>query len=162
MSLTLARLKEKLDYDPVTGVFTHRISSRGTRAGTKAGTLRRDEYVQIVIDGKAYFAHILAWFYQTGEWPDSDIDHKDRRRFHNAFDNLRKATVSQNCANSNLPVNNTSGHKGVSFDKATGKWLAYIMVDYRQKALGRFLTKEAAADAYKRAAEKYFGEFANA
>ncbi|OAM77716.1 GIY-YIG nuclease family protein [Devosia elaeis] len=53
---------------------------------------------------------------------------------------------------------NSSGYKGVSFDKQSGKWLAQIQVEKKTKHLGRHLTREAAAEAYDRAARMYFGD----
>lgn len=52
---------------------------------------------------------------------------------------------------------NTSGYKGVSFDRATGKWLAQIQVNRRNKHLGRHANKEDAARSYDKAAKEYFG-----
>ena len=55
--------------------------------------------------------------------------------------------------------NNTSEYTGVCFDKARGKWQAYIKVDGKKKSLGYFHTKEEAAAVYEEAAQKEFGEF---
>lgn len=46
-----------------------------------------------------------------------------------------------------LANNNTSGLNGVSFNKAAGKWEAYIFVNKSRKFLGHFATKEEAAQA---------------
>ncbi|WP_050613286.1 AP2 domain-containing protein [Bacillus testis] len=56
--------------------------------------------------------------------------------------------------------NCSSDFKGVSWDKATKKWLAGIQVDGRRINLGRFAIEEEAAVAYNKAALKYFGEHA--
>lgn len=55
-----------------------------------------------------------------------------------------------------IKTRNTSGYKGVSYDKARGKWMASVRGLY----LGRFATKEAAARAYNEGALKYYGEHA--
>ena len=88
-----------------------------------------------------------------------DIDHKNRNGLDNRRCNLRYATRSQNLANSKLPVNNTSGFKGVRFEKDRGLWLARIKVNQVTKNLGRYKNKIDAAKAYNAAAIKYFGEF---
>jgi hypothetical protein len=56
--------------------------------------------------------------------------------------------------------NNTSGIKGVTFCKCTGKWRAQIMVNGKTIKIGRFATKEQAAEAYKQKAKEHRGEFA--
>lgn len=52
--------------------------------------------------------------------------------------------------------NNTSGVKGVSFDKRRGLWAAEITIRGEKHFLGRFYTLEDAAAARKQAEEKYF------
>lgn len=48
---------------------------------------------------------------------------------------------------------NTSGLRGVSPNKRTGRWTAAICIANKQKNLGSFTTKEAAAAAYAEAAK---------
>ncbi|MNY70861.1 AP2 domain protein [compost metagenome] len=59
-----------------------------------------------------------------------------------------------------MAANNTSGHKGVTWNKHAKKWMALIKVGGRSKTLGYRDDIESAADLYKQAAEKYHGEFA--
>lgn len=91
---------------------------------------------------------------------DKMIDHKNCIIFDNRKENLRKCTISQNNMNKDIQNNNTSGYKGVSWDKSKNKWEAYIQINSRKKHLGRYNTKEEAAQAYNEAAIKYHGEFA--
>ena len=58
----------------------------------------------------------------------------------------------------NIPKNNTSGCAGVSFDKHTRKWAAYIMLRRKKIHLGRYDNIEDAIHARKKAESKYFGE----
>lgn len=88
------------------------------------------------------------------------IDHVDGNKLNNTRSNLRLATRSQNGANTTRQVNNTSGYKGVSWHKASGKWSADITKDYRRRHLGVFETPEEAHKAYKAAAMELYGEFA--
>jgi len=74
--------------------------------------------------------------------------------------NLRVCTPSQNKANSFRHRDNTSGFKGVTFCRATGKWRASIMKNGANKDLGRHIDKGQAAAAYNKAAVELFGEFA--
>ena len=67
-TLILERLKELLDYDPLTGRFTWRITRRGVTAGDRAGNFDGG-YRSVKIDRGDYYAHRLAWFWVHGEWP---------------------------------------------------------------------------------------------
>jgi hypothetical protein len=72
---------------------------------------------------------------------------------------LREATNSQNGKNLGLSKANTSGFKGVCFDKRTNKWRATIKVNFKSKCLGRFEAIEEAAKAREEAEAKYFKEW---
>lgn len=160
--LTLSRLRELVTYDPLTGIFrwVSRPSKR-VRVGDVAGGVDKKEgYVRIRLDGICYHGHRLAWFYMTGAWPSPDADHRNLRRSDNRWDNLRESTRSQNMGNAGVRVTNTSGFKGVWWDRARGKWSAEITVKYKKYSLGRFLSATDAARAYDEAALKHFGEFA--
>ena len=87
-------------------------------------------------------------------------DHIDGNGLDNRRENLRPATNQLNQANRGPQVNNTSGFKGVYYDKARDKWRAQIMVHQKQHNLGRFDDKVEAARVYNKAAKKHFGEFA--
>ena len=56
----------------------------------------------------------------------------------------------------NLNSNNTSGFRGVSYDKSRNKWRAYIKLKYKIKELGRFDTLEEAIKIRLQAEEKYY------
>jgi hypothetical protein len=163
--LTADRLRELYNYDPETGIFTHRKSRRGrsTKAGRVAGCSSNSHGRQTVgADGKVYLAYRLAWLYVTGQWPASDVDHINGDKSDNRFSNLRLATVSQNLANAKKPVTNTSGYKGVSWNKNAKKWRSMIKRDGKVTHLGYFETPEAAHAAYMNKAREFFGEFARA
>jgi hypothetical protein len=99
--------------------------------------------------------------------PKIFVDHINGNTLDNRKENLRLCNNTENCRNSKKSVNNTSGYKGVSYVPWSGKWLrnkpwrAYIVVDRKQISLGMYKTKEEAHEAYKQAAVKYHGEFAN-
>lgn len=88
------------------------------------------------------------------------IDHINGNGLDNRRRNLRPATKAQNMMNRGPQRGNKSGYKGVHLDVASGKWIAIIKYDGRNKALGRFNTKEQAAQAYNEAAAENFGPFA--
>lgn len=151
--ISQGRLREVLQYDPASGVFTWAATGEAAPGGDSDG------YRKISIEGRRYFAHRLAWFFTHGEWLD-EIDHEDRNRSNNRLGNLRPATRVQQAGNTGLSSHNSSGFKGVCWDKNRGKWVAYIKIAGRMKNLGRHATKQAAATAYDDAAVAHFGEFA--
>jgi hypothetical protein len=76
------------------------------------------------------------------------------------IENLRPSDGSKNIANSSLSSSNTSGYKGVSYNKTRETWRSYIRVHRQYIHLGTFRNPEEAHEAYMEAARKYFGEFA--
>lgn len=60
-----------------------------------------------------------------------------------------------------LRAHNTSGIKGVFWNKQQQKWAARIMLDYKSQHLGFFVDKAGAARAYKAAAIAAWGTDAN-
>ena len=87
------------------------------------------------------------------------IDHKNGIRHDNRLCNLREATRFQNQQNLGISIRNTSGFMGVSYHKVTAQWRASIRTDHGHKHLGYFDTPEAAAAAYRAAANRNRGEF---
>ena len=121
-----------------------------------------DGALRVQINRKKYLIHVIIWVWMTGEWPDQRVDHKDLCRSHNWWSNLRKATQSQNGANSSKRITNTSGLKRVSWVKRDKKWQVHICVDRKQTFLGYFDCPAAGHFAYQIAADKAFGEYARA
>ena len=141
-----------LNYDPETGEIT-----RCGRVVT--GKRMPIGYLRLKIGARYYYAHRVAWFLMSGEWP-SIVDHVNGDRSDNRWANLRLATPSQNSANARRSRNNTTGHKGVTTYK--GLFRAQICVRGQRKWLGDFKSIGEAADAYARAAAEAFGDFARA
>ena len=112
-----------------------------------AGSLHPTGYIFINLFRKRYSAHRLAWFYVYGIWPKNDIDHINRSCADNRILNLRDVTKSKNQHNSKMRINNTSGIKGVSFQKRSQKWRAVIDKDGEQIWLGEFIDKQSAIEA---------------
>jgi hypothetical protein len=150
-----------LDYDPFSGNLIWKVNRYCVRAGDVAGwvnstTLHR----QIRILQQTYCAHRIAWLLMTGAWPDSEIDHIDGNGVNNRWVNLRLANRSLNGANRGKNKNNTSGFKGVTWNRRSNKWRAQIWHRGKNHVLGAFDDPKAAHVAYCEAARAFFGEYA--
>lgn len=155
------RLKTVVNYDPETGVFTWKIAtSNRNPVGSPAGTTTNAGYRSMTIDGKRYLAHRLAWLYVYGEWPTSDLDHINLDRTDNRIANLREASRGQNMANGNLRKDNTSGCKGVYWNKQSSKWRVTIQKNGRMIQIGMFASYDDAVRAATKARQEIHGEFA--
>lgn len=157
--LTAERLRELLDYDSATGIFTWLGKGR-KKAGILAGCKTARGYWQIKIDGRIYIAHRLAWLYVKGEWPEGILDHKEGGGLRNEFNNLRECNGTQNNGNIGKRSFNKSGFKGVYRNGKWSTWVATIGFKKRVIFLGCHATPQAAAMAYDSAALAQYGEFA--
>jgi hypothetical protein len=154
-----SHLKELFDYNPITGLFTRLKSvSSNTKLGDIAGYPHHTGYAYITIDGKMWQVHRLAWIYVYGELPKY-IDHINRDKKDNRICNLRRSTYIQNTHNVSRRVSNTSGFKGVSFIKRTGRWVARISLNSKNIHLGSFDTPHEAHAAYCKKGKELRGEF---
>jgi hypothetical protein len=133
-TITHDRLREVLDYDPETGIFTWRVSRGKAKAGNQAGRVNQTTgYIEIGLDGVLVGAHILAWLYVHGEWPPSLIDHRNRIRTDNRLSNLRFATYSLNRFNAKINANNTSGQTGVIWHSKSKCWISVTYESGKKK-----------------------------
>lgn len=156
--LSQVRLKERLVYEPATGIFTWRDGpKRGKQAGERHSAItNRSIYLRIRIDGKPYMAHRLVWLYVYGHWPVNQIDHINRRGTDNRLENLRDVTQSVNRLNQTEYSNNNSGMKGVN--PQDGGWRVEISKNNKKHYIGFFATKELAMAARKAAEIRLYGE----
>ena len=145
--LTLSRLREVLHYDPETGEFR---SLKRTGWRRKCGSISRG-YLRIKIDGHSYLAQRLAWFWMTGEWPEHEVDHRNRIKLDNRWTNFRPATRLQNCNNRSLSKNNSSGVNGVDWHKRVKRWRVRLRGEFH----GYFPTREEAVQVAIQKAEVF-------
>ena len=150
-SLTQARLKELLHYDPETGVFTWRVRrNQNVPAGHRAGHVNKRGYRMINISHDLYAAHRLAVFYMTGQWPEDDIDHRAGARDDNRWNELRELTRTENMQNlQGAHRDSKTGLLGVA--PTRGRFGAYIRANGKNRYLGSFDTPELAHAAYIKA-----------
>lgn len=164
MNITQQLVRELLQYDPETGVFTWRPRDErwfkkemtwktwNTRfAGTVAGNIHTSKKgyscINIRVLGKGCRAHRLAWIFMTGEEPPAEIDHLDGDATNNTWKNLRDGSRGVNRKNSAMTRRNSSGINGVSWDKTNHKWLVQVGVSGRVRHVGRFASLDDAESA---------------
>lgn len=92
---------------------------------------------------------------------DKVVDHINGNKLDNRKSNLRVCTNQENTMNRGKNKNNSSGYKGVYFNKQNQKFRAEIWIDRKKKFLGHFDNPEDGHEAYKKAAVKLHGEFAH-
>lgn len=160
--LTQERLTELLNYNPETGHFTWAINrAQTTKCGAIAGTTTRNGYVRIMLDGKCYMSHRLAFLYMLGKFPTDQVDHINNDRVDNRWANLRPATRVENMRNVSSKQGSSSKYLGVSWNKRLSKWVAQIHINNKKQHIGLFVEEVDAAQAYNFTAYEYFGDFAN-
>ena len=178
--IAASEVRSYVDYDPDTGVLTWRARPKemfahlgnnaayqcdawnSKWAGKRAGSDCGNGYTRTAINGKYVLAHRIAWAWMTGEWPSEEIDHINCDPSDNRWCNLRAASRADNAHNMRKPAHNTTGHKGLVWNKQIGKWGARIYVNRKLIGLGHFASKEEAIEAYLAGQKKYHGEFSRA
>lgn len=93
---------------------------------------------------------------QTGEM----CDHINGDTLDNRRANLRVASSAQNNQNCKMHIDNSSGYKGVYWEKRVRRWRADIQANGERRFLGLYATAVEASEAYQRAALELHGEFA--
>jgi hypothetical protein len=156
LDLTLELANKFLEYNGETGVFSWRIPNGNYKPGPVKGSISSDGHILIRVCGRRYPAHRLAWLMYYGIFPNGEIDHINRIGTDNRIINLRIVSRSENCKNRKIPSNNTSGYKGVSWNKGRNLWMAQISKDLKITTLGYFEDKLAAYEAYVKASLELF------
>jgi hypothetical protein len=114
---------------------------------------------------KTYFAHRIVFFLRTGINPgEYQIDHVSGDRSDNTNElrlvNHKLNSANQKPASTYKLKGTTSKYRGVWFRKESKKWESVIMVNGKNKYLGRFKCEHEAATAYNKAALEAWGEYA--
>jgi len=112
------------------------------------------------INGKRYQIYMHRVILNLSYNDNIEGDHHDCNTLNNQDDNLRLAPEKKNLCNRGKQSNNTSGYKGVTWDKKRCKWQAQIEYKNKHYFLGYFGIKEDAARAYNVKALELHGEFA--
>jgi hypothetical protein len=162
-------VRELLDYNTETGKLTWRERNRrwfksdqdcktwNTRFARKEAFIFIDDvgYHRSSILGKDYRAHRVIWLWMTGEWPEEQIDHINHNRKDNRWRNIRKASNQENSSNQSQRNDNTSGQRGVYWDKRRQKWSARIWFNKKSISLGYHCLYDDAVRARKVGEKEY-------
>lgn len=157
MLTDIDKLRELFSYCQETGSLKWRINRRMARAGSEAGTIDREGYRQVTVNGKRLSCHRIAWAMVHGEWPAGSIDHIDGFRGSNRISNLRDVSQCVNLQNrKRADSTNRSGASvpGVCFKKGARKYVVTAWRAGKQVHVGLFHAisdAEAASLAYRRA-----------
>ena len=156
----------KIDITSPSGLtWIKKFTTAGTlKAYKKNGVLTGKKYwvMKVPYNGKRHdmIVHRIIFLLKEKKLdPDKEVDHDDGNSLNNNPDNLRESTHSENMHNSKAPKNNTSGHKGVFWHKASGKWEVRIRLNGKLYNFGLYVNKEDAIKVAIEARKKLHGEF---
>jgi hypothetical protein len=140
------------DYDAISAFVWH------LGQGGYACRHQPDERIQA--KRKRYLQGMHRMIMGLGYGDPRRIDHKNGDTLDNRRDNLRICSQSENGYNRGAQRNNTSGYKGVVWNKGRNKWTAHITYLGKAMNLGGFDDPKQAFTAYVTAAKILHGEFA--
>jgi len=127
--------------------------------GKKAGCLDGKGYLQTKISNVLHKNHRII-FMMFNDFLPKSIDHIDGNPLNNNIKNLREATNSQNIMNAKISSNNTSGFKGVEWNKRLKRWTVRLQVNGKRKYFGCFKNIDYAKFVSEAMRYKYHQEFA--
>ena len=154
------RLHELFHLDESTGVITWKSSSRGHRAGARAGSLQSDGYYRVYIDGKKIPVHRVIWAFCNGRWPGDGcvIDHINGNPSDNRPVNLREATWKENSQNrQGAARDNKSGSTVPGVCIVNGRYYVNLRIDGRVRFLGAHRDLESAERAALTLRRQHYG-----
>ncbi len=159
---TAEELRQRLKYYPATGIFTN---PNGRNPNRPLGT-KPNPYIKISVPGstlkdkntrRPHYAQRLAWMWMTGKWPaEKTVDHENRIKSDNRWDNLRLATLTDQRFNMAPMKNNRFG---VGVRPSRNRWRAQIQKHGKPMNLGTFTTQAEAVSAYETARRELAGKF---
>jgi len=159
MSITQTLVKDLFEYNDGVLYWKNPTSGR-MKKGLRAGRYGKRGYIETGINYKRYKNHRIIFLMFHGYLPEI-VDHIDNNKLNNKIENLRAATCSQNLQNAKLSKSNTTGIKGVVWEKDRKYWKAQIMVNGKQIRIGKLESLELAELVVQELRSKFHGEYAN-
>jgi len=135
--ITQERVRELFDYREDGALVWIKRTSNVVSVGDVAGCVGADGYERTKVDGMGYLNHRLVWLWHRGRFPVGGLDHIDRIKTHNFIENLREATQTGNMRNTGNRRHNTSGVKGVGWNKESEKWRARVTSTWETVLVGK-------------------------
>jgi hypothetical protein len=163
----------KETYLPIDDYPTYEVSNFGNIKNKKTGKILSPAIIKgyelvNLYDGinkpKSFKIHRLVLEAFEGKSKDANqknVDHIDCNKTNNCLFNLRWVSQQQNTFNRSMNNRNTSGVKGICFDKTRNKWRAQIMINKKNIYLGLFDNIEDAKIARQNKAKELFGDYLN-
>lgn len=172
VELASLEVRGRLHYDPRTGIFTwlpkpgdDRLTNswNARYAGVRAGSIDPSVGYRIIeFSPRRYMASHLAWVYMTGSTAPRLIDHRNRNRADDRWENLRLATYEENACNRAGSHSHAAKKGAYSYPNMKGRWLSMITFNRATIRLGMFDSEAAAHAAYVAASKVVHGAFASA
>ncbi|EMB7599094.1 HNH endonuclease [Salmonella enterica] len=159
--MSVGDIRDLIDYNPENGVLTAKVNFSGRQAGSVIGSQTWQGYYAFSLFGKKCFAHRLAWLLHYGEWSSQPIDHINGIKTDNSIRNLRLCSLSQNQFNKPTQKNNTTGVKGVYWNKRDKRYVASVQFNGKKYSAGHHKDIDSAKEAVMKLREKLAGEFTN-
>ena len=136
-------------YEPETGNFYAVRNSSYRKAGAITGFAMKNGYTGVHVFGRQFYAHRLAWLFQSGAMPAMKIDHINGNRKDNRIVNLRLASDVGNAENIRAAhKDSATGLLGVCYEPCSGRYIAQLRSKGRKGWIARFATAEQAHAAY--------------
>lgn len=124
-------LRALFSYDIDTGYLSWKDPKKG-RIDHKGS----QGYSRACLFGSYYSIQKLVWLYHYGYYPEKILDHKNGIKTDNRIENLREVSAAENCRNRPRYKNNSSGVRGVSWNKGSNTWIASIQYNKKFYSLG--------------------------
>ena len=160
--VSLDLLNKCFTYNEITGEFIKvmKFNWKGDLIKCKpkvVQTLNSYGYYQVNFKNKVYLVHRLICYIMNGEYPDRDVDvdHINGVRTDNRWVNIRLVDRGENLKNVGMRSDNTTGIKGVHYEKSSGKYFTFIYHNSKRVVLGRFNTIDEANEVRNKALSEY-------
>ena len=160
--ITQQRLHELFEYRDDGNLIRKVSTTNRVKVGDVAGYRNNNNgRYYVTFNKKNYLLHRWIFMYHHGYLTNGkDVDHIDGNPGNNRIENLREITHAQNLLNSKIYHSNTSGIKGVYWNKQRCKWQVQLSIKGKVKYLGQYTTLEEAKAVIEKARNEHHGDFA--